>query len=456
MRIALALIVGLVCLRIIVIGLSPTDLFFDEAQYWAWSQDLAFGYYSKPPLIGWVIRAFTELSGSIAPFWIRLPAPLFHGATALILAAWMRQIEPRAALPTAVIYLTLPILTIGSWLISTDTIMAPFFALALWAWWSYLEHRRLPLALLAGVAVGVAMMSKYAGIYFWLGVGVAALAHPSLRPKPGHVIAALGVCLLVLSPNLIWNVQNGLITFAHTAENVDWVQAESRLHFNVSGVVEFLVSQIMVIGPIFFVVWLVSLNTRADRDVTFLLAFSLPVLALVTLQALLSKAYGNWAAAAYFAAAPLVALWCARRRSWGVLWVGLGVNITLTLAVSVLILNPNIAPDLSKRYIGRTGIMMDLLHAANGYPVYTDARDVLADLTYAAARTNQRVFAPRPETFAGNYYEMHAPWDGTAPFVQITRQSILCPGSPLATVTAEYGAYTGQTFWLYLRETPCG
>ena len=46
--------------RIILMAFNRTDLFVDEAQYWLWGQDLAFGYYSKPPLIGWVIRGGLE------------------------------------------------------------------------------------------------------------------------------------------------------------------------------------------------------------------------------------------------------------------------------------------------------------------------------------------------------------------------------------------------------------
>ena len=58
--------------RVVLLILNRTDLFVDEAQYWFWGQDLAFGYYSKPPLIGWVMRVATDLAGSDMPFWVRL------------------------------------------------------------------------------------------------------------------------------------------------------------------------------------------------------------------------------------------------------------------------------------------------------------------------------------------------------------------------------------------------
>ena len=54
------LVIGLavlLCFRLLALAANGTDLFFDEAQYWSWGQDPAFGYYSKPPLIGWIIGA---------------------------------------------------------------------------------------------------------------------------------------------------------------------------------------------------------------------------------------------------------------------------------------------------------------------------------------------------------------------------------------------------------------
>ena len=38
-------------LRIYLITITDIPLHFDEAQYWSWSQDLKWGYFSKPPLI---------------------------------------------------------------------------------------------------------------------------------------------------------------------------------------------------------------------------------------------------------------------------------------------------------------------------------------------------------------------------------------------------------------------
>src|SRR6476661_9799404 len=79
----LALLLALTVLRVIGLHFSVVDLFFDEAQYWVWSRDLAFGYFSKPPLLAWIIAAFDPVCGS-GEACVRLASPLFYFGTSLL------------------------------------------------------------------------------------------------------------------------------------------------------------------------------------------------------------------------------------------------------------------------------------------------------------------------------------------------------------------------------------
>ncbi|MES1200186.1 MAG: glycosyltransferase family 39 protein, partial [Pseudomonadota bacterium] len=78
----LALTIALVSLRIGGLMISPLNLQADEAQYWAWSRNLAFGYFSKPPLIAWAIAGATSLFGE-AEWAVRLTAPIAQGLAAI-------------------------------------------------------------------------------------------------------------------------------------------------------------------------------------------------------------------------------------------------------------------------------------------------------------------------------------------------------------------------------------
>src|SRR5690242_21803079 len=63
------------------------DLSPDEAHYWDWSRHLDWSYYSKGPLVAWIIRAGCEAFGSLSLATdgtlmpaLRLPAALCGSA----------------------------------------------------------------------------------------------------------------------------------------------------------------------------------------------------------------------------------------------------------------------------------------------------------------------------------------------------------------------------------------
>ncbi len=440
------LVISVTLARLIILALTPTDLFFDEAQYWAWAQGFDWGYFSKPPMIAWVIGGVTSVFGSDTPFVIRSAAPIFHGATALILGYWMGQIHRPAEVWTAAVYLSMPILAIGSWMISTDTIMVPFLALALWAWWRYLESDNLVYATLAGVSVGLAMMGKYAGIYFWMCISIAAF-FPALRAPLRGVFLAVLMCLIVLSPNLIWNLQNGFVTFSHTADNA---QAGRDIAMNWIGLAEFLGTQVLVIGPVFFAVWLSFLWSRKQAVETYLLACSLPVLVLVCVQAWTAKANGNWAFAAYPAAAALVGLHLSRAEKWLRLYVGLAFNVTLVSAVTLLILWPAVSPRIMDRFTGRSATTAEILALAEGRALAADERQLLADLVYAAWTNSDgtAVYAGFDQGSPRHWYDMALPRpDGTEVLYVSEADTLVCGGillKPETTLVSATGAYSGR------------
>src|ERR1700674_5641203 len=83
LRRAALIIIGATVIRLVGLELSTVDLFFDESQYWAWSRELAFGYFSKPPLIAWVIAAASQVCGS-GESCLRAASPIFYLGTSLI------------------------------------------------------------------------------------------------------------------------------------------------------------------------------------------------------------------------------------------------------------------------------------------------------------------------------------------------------------------------------------
>src|SRR5262245_15429092 len=99
----------------------PLDLAPDEAHYWDWSRHLDWSYYSKGPLVAYLIRASTALAGSNMPA-VRLPAVLCSSLLLVSLYVLTIQVYGRERLATAVVAaaLTLPAVAAGAAVMNLD------------------------------------------------------------------------------------------------------------------------------------------------------------------------------------------------------------------------------------------------------------------------------------------------------------------------------------------------
>jgi len=107
LRRTLLVLLAVTVARLIWLRVGGLDLYPDEAQYWLWSLTPDWGYFSKPPLIAWVIRATTLLLGDDEA-GIRIASPLFHFGTALVIFHTARRLyNARVASWSAIGYATL-------------------------------------------------------------------------------------------------------------------------------------------------------------------------------------------------------------------------------------------------------------------------------------------------------------------------------------------------------------
>lgn len=315
----LAVLLVLTGLRIVMLRLHLIDLYVDEAQYWAWSRTFDFGYFTKPPLVAWVIGATTALFGD-AEWAVRLAAPLAHGLTAFILFSLGRAMYGAwAGFWAGFGWLLLPGISLSANVISTDAVMLPLWSLALLALWRLTLTRAWIWAIVLGAAIGLGALAKYAMLYFLLSAALAAYWCQPVREalKGGRWIAVLSVAAAFMAPNIWWNFQHGFVTAQHTVANARF-DAEHLL--NPDELLEFLVSQAGVFGPLLFIA-LVGLLWRAGAEAValrvedrFLLAFMLPTFFFVAFIAFVSRANANWAAAAY----PASVVWIAGSLAGGV------------------------------------------------------------------------------------------------------------------------------------------
>ncbi len=316
------------------------ELYADEAQYFGWSQQLDWGYYSKPPMLAWIIRLGTELFGE-TELGVRSLAFLLYPLSALALFLAVRRLfaaaadAERWALAAALAFASLPLVALGSWLITTDAALLFFWSLSMLFLARALDGGAWRDWLALGLCVGLGGLSKYTMVFFPVALALYLFSSPGLRPwlRDPRPWAAAGVALLVLLPNLLWNAGHDFASFRHTAE----ISQLDRELLNPAAFGEFFGAQFMVFGPLMMAALLLAVfNARswwADERMRLLAFLTLLPLAAFLGLSLLARAFANWAAFAYVAGAAFtaVALLRAGRRRWllAAVLVNLGIGAAI-------------------------------------------------------------------------------------------------------------------------------
>jgi 4-amino-4-deoxy-L-arabinose transferase-like glycosyltransferase len=390
----LALVAAITALRVVWLWLQPADLYPDEAQYWFWAKHLAFGYYSKPPLVAWLIALTTGLFGD-SEFAVRLAAPLLHaGAAVFVYAIGARLYDQHVGLWSALAYASLPGASVSAFIMSTDAPLMLCWAAALYAfiraraeggrgWW-----------LMVGIAAGLGLLAKYAMAYWMLSaLGYVLLIRSERRHLPA-LLAAFAIAVVLYSPNLWWNWSHGFVSYLHTRDDADL----SGPLFHPAAALAFFGSQFAVFGPLFFAMLIFAAaapRALAEPGARLLAAFALPALAMMLVVSLLSRAEPNWAAPAYVSATVLVVAW-ALRHGWRKL---VAFSIALHLAAAVVLFTgyqtlAAVGIELPEKY--------DPLHRLRGW------RELGAQVSAALARhPGFTLFADDRELLAALIYYVH-------------------------------------------------
>lgn len=414
---AAILIGGLLIFRVLMLFFSASGLHGDEAQYWAWSLTPDFGYYSKPPLIAWIIWITTSIFGH-EEWAVRLASPFLHMATAILtyLTA-SRLFSPKAGLVASALYILMPGVALSASLISTDAALLLFVALFLHAWVRLREQTSWRWVIVLGAALGLGLMAKYAMIYvlpaFTLALLFDAKTRQSVLGLKG--LAAAGVTALIITPNLLWNQRNSFATLQHTTDNANMGDG---VQLNPLELVEFVVGQLGVFGPITFILLLVALwQVRRDRSAfrIWLAVLVLTPLLVICVQALLSRANANWAAAAYAAAPVLLGAWAVQSRA-AMRWVGAGLALNLLLCVvpPLVLTSPTLVNQLGfanavKRQRGwpeTVAAISERFETGDYAAVAVDNRLMFYALTYYNMEETAPLFMWRYEPRLNNHAEM--------------------------------------------------
>ena len=406
-------------LRSVAVITTPLELGVDEAQYWLWSQTPDFGYFTKPPLIAWIIGLAHWIFGHHT--WaVRLPACWIHLITALLLwrgASWL--FGQQAGRLAALIWISLPASGLGSFLISTDTPLLALWSAGLLAVCG-IASRRLssPVGMsIAGLAFGAAMLAKFAAIYALIGLTLIHLHGYMTRQKlfEGRDIGiALFAFCLVASPHIIWNFANEFSTVRHLSDNVNISQPSSM-----AGVWQFIGGQFAVAGPVVLLFMMIAAIAHwHDQKSRWLVWMSAPVLTLMIIQSYLSEANANWAITAFPALTILLAGWLVQTQNQLYGFVAIGINFGLSLMIILVTIAGSMGPftpqsDPLRRLRGWQQLATDIApHIAthDAAAIIADRRATASLLSWHFYQSDLKILVHDDDSIPSNHFEANHSW----------------------------------------------
>jgi len=289
-----------------LVAASLVEFGNDEAYYFLYALDLQPNYFDHPLGVGLLIRLST--------FNLLLTHEVFVRLGAIACAAigtWLAyQLGTRlkneqtgwfvAVLYTASLHTSL----IAGTFIIPDSPQVVFWLLSLLIMHDLVAvpaDQKVPMRtwLLFGLSVGVTVLCKVHGIFLWASLGLYILIYiPSRLRDPGLYISVF-LTAIVISPIIIWNIQNDFITFRFHSDRVGggWIHLDYFM--------QALLGQLLYANPvnaalILFSLWKLRSTSFLQRDgVRFILLNGLPIILVVSLMALFNPMLPHWSGSGF-------------------------------------------------------------------------------------------------------------------------------------------------------------
>ncbi len=341
------LLAALTLIRLTLIG--TTDLSFDEAHYWMWSDRLAPAYFSKGPGVAFAIWSSTAIFGD-NEFGVRFWSPILGAGTSLLLYYFARRLFSEATGFWTVIALNVtPIFNIGSFVMTIDPLSIFFWTAAMYTFWIALE-RSLQFSWhwpATGALIGIGFLCKYTNALELVSVFLVLAMVPRFRSefaRPGFY-SLLASFVPFTMPPIIWNQQHAWATIGHLRSRGSLDEAPG---FNPLELLSFLGVHFGVYSPLLFLAlaWAVIRGWKRARQQfkgSFLLWFGVPVFAFYFILSINEAAAPNWDALAFLSLGVFAAsYWRERMESRPKLNRWAAAALAIGLLMSVVALNTDV------------------------------------------------------------------------------------------------------------------
>lgn len=425
-----SMVILLLILRLVIIAISPLGLDVEEAQYWQWSTTPDLGYFTKPPMIAWLIGLSTSIFGA-NEFGVRAFAPIIQAVTAIIMALIGRKTgHVSIGRWAAIIWISLPVSAIGGFIISTDSPMIMFLLVSMLLVAPMAKGQRISTqsAFIAGLMLGAAMLAKYAAIYFlvglaiwWIWQGRKFKPVDGASPQAQKAVAFAFGTIAILAPNLVWNLNNGFVTVGHLGDNANLDETV----LSATRSLEFIISQMGVVGPIIAGIAVAAIwRLKANPEARFWIALGAPALLVVTVQSFRADANANWALASWPPLIILTAIFIAQgsKRLKQIAIGGVAINASLVLVILMATLMGHFGPftpasDPLRRLRGWDQHYQDLTQFTETHQaeaIVTTRREHIAKMIWQHREHPLPIELLDTNGIPQNHFEQRYPWQAHA------------------------------------------
>ena len=316
-------LIVLLAVSAIVRGVLAAWLEFgnDEVYYWTYALYPDWSHFDHPPMVGWVIQLFSLNLLFDSEFFIRLASVLIMTANTYIIYCIGKDLKDAttglyaALLYTASIYA----FVITGVFIMPDTPLMLFWLLAVWTAIKYflvkvpepverptdsetvLRQAQQPwLLIFFGLFTGLAMLSKYSGVFLWVGMGLYILVFNRKQLKNPYLYLSLLISAVCCIPILYWNIKYNFASLSFHGERV----GGGALNFSTFGTE--LAGEFLYNNPVNFVLAIIAVVAAFKKRLNLeksiqrlILCIALPMIALFWVFSLTRPTLPHWNAPAY-------------------------------------------------------------------------------------------------------------------------------------------------------------
>ncbi len=324
-----------------------TALFEDEAYYWVWSKNLAFGYFDHPPLVAlWVRISSLFFDNELG---VRFFSTITYSV--MLVVIWL-IIDYKEKWKYVWLYfllvISVAILNIFGFVTTPDTPLFLFTALFLYYYKQFLINNNWKNILLLGLSMAGMLYSKYHGILVLFFVVMSNLS--LLKNKKFWMAGFFGFILFL--PHLNWQYQNDFPSFVYH------LKERGKKPYSINNTVMYFVNIIAIVGITFPIVYKAFFKQKAyskfNKSLNFIVYGFIIFFFFTTFT---SRPQAQWIGIILI---PLIILTFPyfiqnqKSRKWLII---LGsIQFGLLLIVRIFLANENISPIKLEPHIGQTWI----------------------------------------------------------------------------------------------------